>query len=221
MGTGLARLAPLTGVLAILLGILGEVLFQTWGDEPASDAPAAELAAWMNGKEDAIFCSTWVWLLAGLAFLWFLGSLRSVLRRVEGAQGRVSAIATGGGIVAVAMFFGSFSGLMAGSTAVMVDDRVVSPALAESLYVYGYNGFFLLIELAAGVVVLATAIVTLRGTGLPKWYGWLGLLYGIWLLILPIGWIGFIGFPIWILLTTGLVWMAESKSPMAPAAVTT
>jgi hypothetical protein len=212
MGKGLARLAPLTGLAAVLLGVLGVILFQTWADEPATDAPAAELAAWMNGNEDAIFCSTWVCLLAGVAFLWFLGSLRSVIRRVEGAPGRVSAIATGSGILAVAMFFCSFSGLMAGSTAVMVDDRVVSPGLAEALYVYGYNGFFLLIELAAGALVLATAIVVLRGTGLPKWYGWLGLLYGLWLLILPIGWIGFIGFPLWILVTTALVWLAESKA---------
>lgn len=217
MEKGIARLAPLTGLAAILLGVLGGILFHTWADEPSTDAPAAELAAWMNGNEEAIFCATWVWLLAGLAFLWFLGSLRSMLRRVEGAPGRVSAIATGGGIVAVVMFMASFSGLMAGATAVMVDDRVVSPELAEALYVYGYNGFFLMIEVAAGVLVLATAIVALRGTGLPKWYGWLGLLYGIWLLILPVGWIGFFGFPIWILLTTVLVWMSESKGS-APAA---
>lgn len=209
---GIARFAPLTGLVTVALGVLGAVLFTTWTDEPSSDSAATEFAAWMNDNGWAIFVSTWVMLLAGMAFLWFLGSLRSVLRRGEGAPGRVSAIATGGGIVMVALYAASFAGPMAGALAVEVDDRVVGPELAEALYVIGWNGFFPLTEMAAGVLVLATAIVVLRSAALPTWYGWLGLLYGLWLLILPIGWIGFFGFPLWILLTTALVWMAESKA---------
>ena len=212
MGKGIARYAPLTGFGAVVLGAIGILLFQTWADEPSSKAPAAELAAWMNDKGTEILISTWVMWLAGMSFLWFLGSLRGVLRRGEGAPGRVSAIATGGGIVAVGLFMAAFAPVMAAAGASNWDDRVVTPSTAESLYILGLNGFFLAIEMAVGVLVLATAIVVLRSTTLPKWYGWLGLLYGIWLLVLPIGWLGFFGFPIWILLTTGLVWMAESKS---------
>lgn len=212
MGKGIARFAPLTGFATIAFGAVGILLFQTWADEPSSDAPAAELALWMNDKAWEIIISTWVTWLAGVSFLWFLGSLRGVLRRGEGAPGRVSAIATGGGIVAVGLFIVSFAAVLAGASAAEFDDRVVSPALAESLYVLSFNGFFLAVEMAVAVLVLATAIVVLRSGALPKWYGWLGLLYGIWLLILPIGWFGYFGFPIWILLTAALVWMAESKS---------
>ena len=212
MEKGIARFAPLTGFATIVFGAVGIILFGTWADEPSTKAPATELAAWMNDKSGEIFVSAWVMWLAGFSFLWFLGSLRGVLRRGEGAPGRVSAIATGGGIVAVGLFAASFAPVMAGAGAAEWEDRVISPALAESLYVLGFNGFFLAIEMAAGVLALATAIVVLRSGALPKWYGWLGLLYGIWLLIIPVGWIGFFGFPIWVLLTTALVWMAESKS---------
>ena len=215
MGKGIARYAPLTGFGAVVLGAIGILLFQTWADEPSSKAPAAELATWMNDKTWEIIIATWLMWLAGVSFLWFLGSLRGVLRQGEGAPGRVSAIATGGGIVAVGLFIASFAGVMAGASAAEFDDRVIGPALAESLYVLSFNGFFLAIEMAVAVLVLATAIVVLRSAALPKWYGWLGLLYGIWLLILPIGWFGFFGFPIRILLTTTLVWMADSKARAA------
>jgi hypothetical protein len=39
--------------------------------------------------------------LAGILFLWFLGSLRAHLRRAEGDTGRVSAVAFGAGIAAL------------------------------------------------------------------------------------------------------------------------
>jgi hypothetical protein len=52
---------------------------------------------------------------------------------------------------------------------------------------------------------------------LPKWYPWLDLLYGMWLLIIPVGWLGLIGFPVWILITTLLVFRAEAAASAAPA----
>ena len=43
---------------------------------------------------------------------------------------------------------------------------------------------------------------------LPRWYGWLSLALALLLLILPIGWAGFIfGFPLWLLLTSLLLYL--------------
>ena len=218
MGTkGIARYAPLMGLLALVLGVISGVLASTWADEPGSKASGVEIAAWMTDKSWEIIISGWLWWLAGLAFLWFLGSLRSVLGRGEGGDARVTAIGFSSGSIAVALFMLSAVAIVTGAAAAEFDDRKVSPTLAEGLFVLGNGGgLFLAIELAIGVMAVATAIVVLRTAVLPKWYGWLGLLYGIWLLIIPIGWIGLIGFPIWILLTTVLVYMAEGRQ--APAA---
>ncbi len=219
MGKGISRYAPLTGLLAIIFGAVGIVLAQTWADEPGSKATGIEIAAWMTDKSWAIIVSGWLVWLAAAAFLWFLGSLRVLLRRGEGADGRVSEIAWGGGLAAVILFSAMFAPIVAGASAQEFDDRKLSPTLAESLFVLSNgSGFFLALEIAAGVLSLATAVVVLRTAVLPKWYGWLGSIYALWLLIIPIGWIGMIGFPIWILLTTLLVYRAEVKGPSTAAA---
>ena len=210
MERGLARFAPLTGLAAVVLGALAFVLMMSAADEPETDAPAIELAAWMNEKSWEIVCAGWVWWLGVAAFLWFLGSVRSVLGSAEGGTRRVTSIAFSAGAV-FAVFAASLLGpVFAGAAASEFDDRTITPETAEALWVAG-NAFFGLAEIAAGVLCLAVGLVVVRTGTLPKWYGWLGLLYGLWLLIIPIGWIGFIGFPIWILVTTALVWLAESK----------
>jgi len=217
MEKGIARLAPLTGFLAVLLGIVAFLLFWGWADAPDSDAPAAEIAAWMTDDSWAIFIVGWLWMLAAASFLWFLGSLRVVLRRGEGGDARVTSIAYGAGLLLVAMLVLFIAPGVAGAAADEFDDRVISPELADSLWVLG-NMFFFAAEIFVGVLAVATAIVTLRSRVLPRWFGWLGLLWGVWMLILPIGWIGVIGIPIWILLTTFLVWRVESKAGAAAAA---
>jgi hypothetical protein len=211
MDKGLARLAPLTGFLAVALGVLAFILSASWSDEPDSKAPGVEIAAWMTDDSWAILVTGWVWMLAVVAFVWFLGSLRSASQRGEGGAGRVTSIAYGAGLLFSAFAVSLVIGEMAGASANEFDDRVISPQLAEALFAWKGGAFFAA-EVFAGVLAAATAIVVLRTGVLPKWYGWLGLLYGIWLMIVPIGWLALFGFPIWILLTTTLVWMAESKS---------
>lgn len=219
MERGIARFAPLTGFAAALLGILSFVLGFTWADEPDTDAPAAEIALWMTDKSWEILVTGWVWWLAVASFLWFMGSLRSVLGPAEGGTRRVTSIAFSAGAV-FAVFAALFSvPIVAGAAADEFDDRTITPETADVLWVLG-SGVFGAVEIAAAVMILAVGLVVVRAGALPKWYGWLSLLYGLWLLILPIGWIGMIGLPVWILLTAALVWMAESKASVPVAAGT-
>jgi hypothetical protein len=218
MERGIARFAPLTGFASVVLGIVAFVLAMTWADEPDPDAPAAEIALWMTDKSWEILISGWIWWLAAVAFLWFIGSLRSVLGPAEGGTRRVTSIAFSAGAVFTVFAASFFVPVVAGAAADEFDDRTISPETADVLWVLG-NGVFGVAEITAAVMILAVAVVVVRTGALPTWYGWLSLLYGLWLLILPIGWIGMIGLPIWILLTTALVWMAESRPrPQAPTA---
>lgn len=217
MEKGIARLAPLTGLLAVALGAVAFLLLWTWADVPDTDAPASEIAAWMIDESWPILVSAWLWMLAAAAFLWFLGSLRVTLRRGEGPDARVTSIAYGAGILLTASVALFVAPLLAGAVADEFDDRVVTAELADSLWVTG-NMFFVTAEIFAGVLALATALVVIRSGVLPRWYGWLGGLYGVWLLIIPIGWIGVVGIPVWIVLTTVLVWTAESRATAGPIA---
>jgi hypothetical protein len=70
MGTsGIARFAPLRGLLAVVLSVLAFILAATWSDEPDTKAPGAEFAAWMTNKSWAILVSAWLWCLAVAAFV--------------------------------------------------------------------------------------------------------------------------------------------------------
>jgi hypothetical protein len=117
----------------------------------------------------------WVFGLAGILYLWFLGSLRSFLRSAEGDPGRLSAVAFGGGIaggvvysigvsISSALAFG-----IAQSGSAEVTDALSD--LATHLYNGSAFGFF--------VLVLATTLVSGRTKVFPAWLGWLGWLIAL------------------------------------------
>jgi uncharacterized protein (DUF58 family) len=76
--------------------------------------------------------------------------------------------------------------------------------------------------------MLATAaLIILRYGALPRWLGWVGLLFALWLLIPPIGWAGLLlGVPLWTLAAAVLMWMRPSgdvesgRRPSEPPAPT-
>ncbi len=118
--------------------------------------------------------------LAGVLFLWFLGSLRAHLRRSEGDTGRISAVAFGSGIAAVGPIA---AGVLATATSAHIAGRVVGfsatialaqgelPALAAvgplhdmRLLSYALTWF------ALAPLLAATAVVSARHGTFPRWY---------------------------------------------------
>ena len=69
------------------------------GDRPELDQPPAVILSYF-GEQDTVILGSFLLMLAAVAFIWFAGSLRSVLRRKEGGEGRLSTIAFGGGVAA-------------------------------------------------------------------------------------------------------------------------
>ena len=72
---------------------------------PGAGDSDAEIADWYgdHGNRTKVWVAAILLMLAAMAFLWFLGSLRTLLRRVEGHPGRVSALAFGAGLVLTAL----------------------------------------------------------------------------------------------------------------------
>jgi hypothetical protein len=191
------RLAPLAGIVTVVLWFAAVFIIETVTNPPTDDATADDVLAYFRGEETGIYVSSVLFALGSLFFLWFVGSLRAALDRAEGAGGRVANIAFGAGVavvVATLLFgvtpaVGAFSG-DAGAQA------------AEALW-YVDDIFFVGAEFLAIPLVLATALVAWRTGVLPRWLAILSILVAVLLLVVPIGWAGLIfGLPIWTVATS-------------------
>lgn len=120
-----------------------------------------------------------IWL-ATAALLWFAGSIRAALRRVEGEPGRLSTVAFGGAVgAAVVAMLASFA--MA-AIAFRIDEAAATPAAQAALAArvriladveaIGAAAIFLPIAVLVG----ATAMLTFRSGVLPRLHAAYGAL---------------------------------------------
>jgi hypothetical protein len=194
-----ARFAPLTGVAAVVFWIVGFLLFVSTETEGADTA--AEILAGYEEDETTVWIAGWIFVVGGVLFLWFVGTLRARLLAAEGAPGRLAGIAFGAG-VATAIFL---IGLPGGDLAAAIADDL-EPAAAQALNEIG-TAFFVGAEFSAIALLVATALVALRTGVLPRWLAWVSLLLALWLLIAPIGWLALLfGVPIWVLIVSWLLY---------------
>jgi hypothetical protein len=194
------RYAPLTGVAAVLLWIIGTFLLEK--DDRPEGKDTAEFVAWVNQNDTAIIVGAIVFGFGVLFFLWMLGSLRASLFAAEGGTGRLATIAFAGGVAtAISMMF---TVLPHAQAAFDKDDT--SDTSIDALVHMG-DAFFGGVELFAIPLLVATALVTLRFGGLPRWFAWVSLVLALILAIPPIGWLGVIvGLPLWVLLLSVLLY---------------
>ena len=89
----------LVGIAPLLLGLAGLIVLEGPADRPELNQPPAVILSYF-GEQDTVILGSFLLMLAAVAFIWFAGSLRVVLRRKEGGEGRLSAIAFGGGVAA-------------------------------------------------------------------------------------------------------------------------
>ena len=101
------RYAPLTGVAAVVLWIVGTFLIEK--DDRPEGKDTAAFVAWVEKNDTAIIAGAFIFGLGVVLFVWMLGSLRSVLFAAEGGTGRLATIAFGSGIAtAISMMFTYF-----------------------------------------------------------------------------------------------------------------
>ena len=205
------RYAPLTGVAAVVLWVIGVIIGESGGARP-EDERAENILAWYADNENTIITSELIYVLGVLFFIWFLGSLRSRLVAVEGGTGRVSSIAFGSGLlVALAMIIGAAALIQP----TFADEGELSGEAAQAMSTLS-DGMFGVVEVTLIPMLVATALVILRHGTLPRWLAWVSLLLALLLAIIPIGWLGVIfGFPLWVLVTSVLLYMRSGGEPVA------
>lgn len=214
------RVSALAGVLATLLWVGGAVLIGGGHVGLVGGIPeegAEEVLAHFQGNSDAAVSGGWLFMLGSLAFLWFVGILRSRLVRAEGGAGTFASIAFAGGTATGVFALGIPTGGVV--AALGVDHLGASEAAALNAV---EATFFIGAELSAIVLLAAAAVVALRAAVLPRWWAGTSILLAVWLAIGPIGWVGvLVGIPLWTITTSVALARADrhAQVPTGPAAL--
>jgi hypothetical protein len=203
------RYAPLTGVAAVLLWIVGTFLLENT-DRPDEDA-GSNFRDWVQANDTELVVGGIVFGFGVLFFLWFLGSLRARLIEAEGGTGRLSTIAFASGVAcSISMLF---TVLPHAQAAFDIDS--VSDTSAAALVHMG-DAFFGGTQLFAIPLLAATGLVILRYEALPRWLAWASFVVALTLVIVPIGFFAvFIGLPLWVLATSVLLYGRSAGEPAA------
>jgi hypothetical protein len=203
------RYAPLTGVGAVILWVIGLLVL---GDIQNKDK-GRELLAYYQSHDQRLLLGFFLWALGTLLFFWFLGSLRQRLRLAESGDGRLTALAYGSGIATAVCLM-----LQPGpDAAAALEKDDLDASAARAIHTLA-DAFFLGAEYLLPVMLFATALLAFRTRVFPTWFAWISVLVGVVLLIGPIGWAALIfGFPIWILIATYLLWRGPATAPASTA----
>ena len=166
------RIGAAGGIVFVVLQMASQALIQVGGAEPPFDATTETIVAFFMARNSQLFAlGEYLSTLSLIAFLWFLGSLWSALRRAEGEPAWLSFVAAASGSMIVAA-------VSAGSgwpLAVFRQDEELNPQIARLLFDQGNfafaNAWVMLASLS-----LATGVVSIRTGALPHWLGWTGVL---------------------------------------------
>src|ERR1700693_655807 len=148
--------APLTGIVAVVLWVVGFIVLHGPANQPNSDVSAARALNFFKDKPNAILLGAFLMMLGALFFLWFLGSLRATLHSAEGGVGRVATIAGGGGLAMAISILLMPAPLASGAA----NRKHLSEGAAQAFLGFG-DAFFLASELAGAVLFTASARVFL------------------------------------------------------------
>jgi len=205
------RFAPLAGIKAVVLWVIGIFILSGpahLGND-SSESPVVILAKY-KAHSTAIQWGAWFVMLGALAFLWFVGSLRSAFFTAERGTGRLSTLVGMGG---VATSVGILLAHVPSFAAATTSDNLTAPT-AKALILMD-DVFFYAAEFSAVVFFFAAAVSIFRFGALPKWIGWASVVLAVLAVVPPVGWaVLALGLPLWTLVVS---WQLFSKQRGAPA----
>jgi hypothetical protein len=206
-----ARWEALTGVVAVILWVVGTLISEGANERPEDETPQ-EFLAYFQEDPNTLIGGEFVLVLGVVFFVWFLGILRGALRTAEGGDGRLAAVAFGSGLLA------GLGLLLAAAPTVQgaISEEDLSPEGAQTL-VFLSDSFFGVTEFMLVPMFVAVGLLSLRTKVFPVWLGWVSLALALLLLIIPIGWAGVVfGFPLWTLVVSVLLYLRR-PAPAGPS----
>lgn len=212
---GWQRFIPFTGVLFVILFIIGFML----GTGPESDKTDKDLLDWYadSGHQNMSIAGAYLLAIAGVAMLLFINRLRGVIAEAEGARPIFAPFILAGGAVFVATLAvaaASFAAVPAG-VKFGSEPMPTSADVARFLPQLGYGAVLVLGMFPLIFAIFTTAYASMRLNIFPSWFNWLSVISGIVLffaaLFLPL-----IALGIWVLAGSWLL-MKHQTGAMAAA----
>ncbi len=213
-----ALLVAGVGCLHSLLFLLSYWLLTS---TPGARATDEEIVAFYQSgsQRRLVLVGLYVMPFAGIAFLWFSMALRvwiraSSLRRAE----LVASLQLVSGILYVALFFAAAAAISVMAVSIQFAHSSVDPGIARQFPQYG--GTLMLVfamRMAAMFVVMTSRLGRITGT-LPRWFAWMSLMTGLFLLFSA----SFsrklvLVFPVWLLVLCALLVLRARRPPRSPA----
>ena len=192
MSRGWTRWLPLiTGVLFVALIAVGVAL--TWNTPDTKDS-ATKVLAYYQAHKHRVMGGSYLIALSLFFGLFFFGALRGWLRRDPRTE-RLASVAFGGAIL-----FAVAGGLIAGSGFALADNpQVMSAQAAQALNTMSSDLAAPLLLAGLGVILFATGLAIVCAGLLPRWVGWLSMVFGV-VSLTPIGWVMMIALALLVLI---------------------
>jgi hypothetical protein len=174
---GVARLAPLSGLVFVVLFAAGSAV---WGfDQPPRDATTDELVSFYMESSTEILIGGTISLVSVLFLVWFGAVLHDRLAQAEGSErSGLPLVAFAGTLLAVAVGLGAETINMAG--ALSADDGQLTGETAQVYFDVSYALGAPAAGVAFALAALPIAVIALRtGRLLPPWAAWLGVLTAV------------------------------------------
>jgi hypothetical protein len=201
---------------AAIAGILFSVLVLIRISVPSDPQDAG---TWLSGDWKTVNLALNLLPFAGIAFLWFIGVVRD---RLGSSEDRLFAtVFLGSGLLFLAMLFSSAA--VAGAI-ISVYGANPNMLISSGIYTFGrtltYEIMTVYTMKMAGVFMLSTCTLSLRTGIIPRWMAYLGMVLAL-ILLLTINlfyWAPLV-FPLWILLISVHILLANLRKPRTEHAV--
>jgi hypothetical protein len=166
-----ARFGAATGMGFVLLVLIG---FAVQPSPPSADASASDVLNYVVDHQNALHANQLIFGIAGLLFVWFIGTLRSYLATAEGGPGRLAGTAYGAGIAAVSVLIVSFGLTAAAAFHPAANGPETTRALVDAGFMIAAVG-----APVGAAFLFANGILILRTEVLPTYLGWVALVAGV------------------------------------------
>jgi hypothetical protein len=213
------QVAAAGGIAFVVLESVGQGLIQVGGAEPSFRAPAEEIMAFFQARDDTLFnWGGYLSLLSVIALIWFLAALWAAIRRTEGDPALLAMVAFGSGLVGIASVTGG-----GWAMAIFRIREGLDPQLGRMLFDLG-NFAFATSWIFFASLLLAAGLGAILNGALPRWLGWasiivaVGLLAGRIIWTSPAAFIPWVLFWLWLIIVSVILIRRAGKDPIETAA---
>ncbi len=202
------RAAAVAGIIFSVLFIISLVLIRL-----AVPADLSDAGGWIENEWRTVNIALYLLPFAGIAFLWFIGVLRDRMGRYEDRF--FATVFLGSGVLFLALLF--VAGAVAAGV-LSVYTMIPVNQMGPELYTFGRAIVYQIMNVyalkMAAVFMISASTVAIRTQIFPRWMAWLGYTLAL-LLLLSLGYMNWVSliFPLWVLLISGFILIANLKQP--------